>query len=91
VFQYGYAAPFYNVGNAVRTIVFDTKNQGTNNIYSLFTCLHGFDPDIYVIVGLNFGVLIAWVAVSCITMPFFVWLARRKEMKAMRQREEKDA
>ncbi|KAJ7901270.1 hypothetical protein B0H13DRAFT_2028515 [Mycena leptocephala] len=29
-------------------------------------------------VGLNFGVLIAWVAVSCLTLPLFQWFARRR-------------
>ncbi|EDR02880.1 uncharacterized protein LACBIDRAFT_308058 [Laccaria bicolor S238N-H82] len=27
VFRYGYAAPFYNVSRAMRTIVFGTKNE----------------------------------------------------------------
>jgi hypothetical protein len=29
-------------------------------------------------VGMNFGVLIAWVAISCITLPLFQWLVRRR-------------
>jgi hypothetical protein len=28
IFGYGYAAPFYNISRAVRTIVFGTKNTG---------------------------------------------------------------
>ncbi|KAJ7901276.1 hypothetical protein B0H13DRAFT_2028525 [Mycena leptocephala] len=32
-------------------------------------------------VGLNFGVLIAWVAVSCLTLPLFQWLARRGQRR----------
>ncbi|KAH7925949.1 hypothetical protein BV22DRAFT_399074 [Leucogyrophana mollusca] len=30
-------------------------------------------------VGLNFGVQIAWIVLSCITLPFFQWLSRRRE------------
>ncbi|KAJ7275932.1 hypothetical protein C8J57DRAFT_1177506 [Mycena rebaudengoi] len=56
IFGYGYAAPFYNISRAVRTIVFGTKNT----------------------VGLNFGILIAWIALSCLTMSLFQWLMRRK-------------
>ncbi|KAH7913173.1 hypothetical protein BJ138DRAFT_1171485 [Hygrophoropsis aurantiaca] len=31
-------------------------------------------------VGLNFGVQIAWIIVSCITLPFFQWFHRRREV-----------
>lgn len=30
IFHYGYAAPFYNVSRAFRTIAFNTKNQSKN-------------------------------------------------------------
>ncbi|KAG9316720.1 hypothetical protein JVU11DRAFT_2780 [Chiua virens] len=30
IFRYGYAMPFYNVSNTVRTVVFNTKNQSTS-------------------------------------------------------------
>ncbi|KAJ7627848.1 hypothetical protein DFH06DRAFT_1103085 [Mycena polygramma] len=33
-------------------------------------------------VGLNFGVIIAWVALSCITLPFFQWLMHRRRNAA---------
>ncbi|CAK5268026.1 unnamed protein product [Mycena citricolor] len=33
-------------------------------------------------IGLNFGVLLAWIAVSLITMPLFQFLARRRAFKA---------
>ncbi|KAJ6480684.1 hypothetical protein C8R47DRAFT_596020 [Mycena vitilis] len=56
VYRYGYAFPFYNISNAVRSIIFRTKNE----------------------VGLNFGVLIAWVALSCVTLTLFQWLTRRR-------------
>ncbi|KAJ7654865.1 hypothetical protein B0H17DRAFT_956677 [Mycena rosella] len=52
VYRYGYAAPFYNISRAVRSIVFRTKND----------------------LGLNFGILIAWVVISCITLPTFQWI-----------------
>ncbi|EPQ57389.1 hypothetical protein GLOTRDRAFT_58712 [Gloeophyllum trabeum ATCC 11539] len=63
IFRYGYAAPFYNVSRAVRTIVFSTRNQ----------------------VGLNFGVLFAWIAVSCLTIPLFQWFMRRQAMTEFRK------
>ncbi|KAF8886305.1 hypothetical protein BD779DRAFT_1530650 [Infundibulicybe gibba] len=31
--------------------------------------------------GLDFGVLIAWVVLSCITMSFFQWLVRRRQSR----------
>ncbi|KAF9077315.1 hypothetical protein BDP27DRAFT_1209087 [Rhodocollybia butyracea] len=33
--------------------------------------------------GLNFGILIAWVALSCITLPFFQWFMRRKHISEL--------
>lgn len=62
IYRYGYAAPFYNVSRAIRSIVFGTKNT----------------------LGLNFGVLIAWTAISCITMPLIQWYIRRKAIIAER-------
>jgi len=58
VFRYGYATPFYNVSKAVRTLLFNTKNE----------------------LGLNFGVLFAWIAVSLVTIPVFQTLVRRREV-----------
>ncbi|KIY45431.1 hypothetical protein FISHEDRAFT_66994 [Fistulina hepatica ATCC 64428] len=34
--------------------------------------------------GQNFGILIAWTVLSCITLPLFQWLVRRKEVNAAR-------
>ncbi|KAJ7478646.1 hypothetical protein B0H11DRAFT_2173659 [Mycena galericulata] len=34
--------------------------------------------------GTNFGVLIAWVVLSCITLPFFQWFRHRTVMAALR-------
>ncbi|TFK54205.1 hypothetical protein OE88DRAFT_1732894 [Heliocybe sulcata] len=67
IFRYGYAAPFYNVSRAVRTLVFRTRNQ----------------------VGLNFGVLFAWIAISCITIPLFQWFMRRKAVMEYRKQQQK--
>lgn len=36
-------------------------------------------------VALNFGVLITWVAISCVTLPIFQWYARRKQMAEAEQ------
>ncbi|KAJ7758967.1 hypothetical protein DFH07DRAFT_867947 [Mycena maculata] len=36
-------------------------------------------------VGLNFGVLIAWIAVSCVTLPLFQWLMHRRALAAQPQ------
>jgi len=33
--------------------------------------------------GLNFGILIAWVALSCITLPFFQWFMRRNHISEL--------
>lgn len=48
--------PFYNANRAVRTIIFNTKND----------------------LGMNFGILIAWIVVSMITISLSTWLYRRK-------------
>ncbi|KAG5641496.1 hypothetical protein DXG03_005093, partial [Asterophora parasitica] len=59
-FRYGYAMPFFNVSQAVRTIVFGTRNR----------------------VGENFGILIAWIIISCISLPLIQWFVRRREIAA---------
>ncbi|EKM78185.1 hypothetical protein AGABI1DRAFT_75662 [Agaricus bisporus var. burnettii JB137-S8] len=35
--------------------------------------------------GLNFGILIAWVVISCITLPLFQWLMWRRNQKAVQR------
>ncbi|KAI0821447.1 hypothetical protein BC629DRAFT_1587717 [Irpex lacteus] len=64
IFRYGYATPFYNVGNATRTILFGTRNQ----------------------VGLNFGVLFAWIGISLITIPLFQGMVRRGQVRDWRRK-----
>ncbi|KAI0298606.1 hypothetical protein BC826DRAFT_998341 [Russula brevipes] len=60
IYRYGYATPFYNVQQAVRTIVFGTRNQ----------------------LGLNFGVQIAWIAISWCTLIVFQYIKRRQAIRA---------
>ncbi|KAF8809225.1 hypothetical protein BYT27DRAFT_7094861 [Phlegmacium glaucopus] len=60
IYHYGYGAPFFNVSQSIRTIVFGTKNT----------------------LGQNFGVLIAWVTISCISLLLFQWHVRRKAVAA---------
>jgi hypothetical protein len=40
-------------------------------------------------VGLNFGILIAWIAISCITIPLAQYFVSRKELKEERQKQAK--
>ncbi|KAJ6631325.1 hypothetical protein B0H10DRAFT_1772417, partial [Mycena sp. CBHHK59/15] len=41
--------------------------------------------------GRNFGILIAWVALSCVTLPLFQWLMRRKMVFAQIEKVKEDA
>jgi hypothetical protein len=59
-YKYGLGFPVYNMSQAVRTIIFNTKNH----------------------LGRNFGVLLAWVALSLITLPVLQYLMRRREIAA---------
>lgn len=34
--------------------------------------------------GQNFGILIAWIVISFITLPLFAWIVRRRDIAAMR-------
>ncbi|KAG1878115.1 hypothetical protein DFJ58DRAFT_902993 [Suillus subalutaceus] len=34
-------------------------------------------------IGLNFGVQFSWILISCITLPIFQWLVRRRQIKAL--------
>ncbi|KAF8198762.1 hypothetical protein K438DRAFT_1759415 [Mycena galopus ATCC 62051] len=38
--------------------------------------------------GLNFGILLAWVMLSCITIPLFQWFVRRRLVAAQRKTEQ---
>ncbi|KAG5644036.1 hypothetical protein DXG03_009188 [Asterophora parasitica] len=43
---------------------------------------------LWIIVGQNFGILIAWGAISCITLPLVQWYVRRGDVAAERQAQE---
>ena len=40
-----------------------------------------------ILVGLNFGVLIAWSAISSVTMPLAQWYVRRQDIIVERKRD----
>ncbi|CAE6527088.1 unnamed protein product [Rhizoctonia solani] len=58
-YQYGHAFPVFNNSQAVRTILFATKNH----------------------LGLNAGVIIGWIVLSCVTIPLFTILMRRRDIR----------
>ncbi|KAG8735357.1 hypothetical protein FRC11_003316 [Ceratobasidium sp. 423] len=58
-YEYGHAFPVFNNSQAVRTILFATKNH----------------------LGLNAGVIIGWIALSCITIPLFTILMRKRDIR----------
>ncbi|KAF8596973.1 hypothetical protein BDV93DRAFT_500004 [Ceratobasidium sp. AG-I] len=59
-YRYGYGFPIFNNVQAVRTILFKTKNH----------------------LGLNAGVILCWVVLSCITIPVFTIMMRRQDVRA---------
>lgn len=71
--------PFYNVSHAIRSIIFGTKNTRTFAFALEFDLIPIYNHEL---VGLNFGVLIAWTAISCITMPLIQWFVRRRDVIA---------
>lgn len=83
IFRYGYAAPFYNLSNATRTILFRTKNQ--RECPPLPPAIHHADCTQ---VGLNFGVLFAWIGISLITLPLLQIYVRRQQVRAWERQQE---
>lgn len=77
VYRYGYAFPFYNVSRAIRAIIFTTKNDRA------WFSTNSWRNDLLtrVVVGLNFGILVAWVVLSCFTVSLFQWLVRRRAVQ----------
>jgi hypothetical protein len=77
--------PFYNVSQGVRVIAFGTENK--------CTCFSSVGMQNYLTaysqVGLYFGILIAWTAVSVITLPLSIilvrWIRARRAAKAQAQ------
>ncbi|PPQ93065.1 hypothetical protein CVT25_011941 [Psilocybe cyanescens] len=86
IFHYGYAMPFYNFSKAVRTIVFGTRD--TSHVLEHeardLTRSH-INP-----LGLNIGVLLAWILVSCVTLTGFQWSQRRRDVNEMRKKAVKE-
>ncbi|KAG8933505.1 hypothetical protein FRC02_011705 [Tulasnella sp. 418] len=58
-YRYGLGFPVYNLGHAVRTIVFNTKNT----------------------LGKDAAILLGWIVLSCITIPVFTWIERRRRIR----------
>jgi hypothetical protein len=78
IYRYGYAMPFYNVSRGIRSIIFGTKNTRTFVLVTPNSSLiYDRKP-----VGLNFGVLIAWIAISCIALVMIQWFVRRRAVIA---------
>lgn len=59
-YRYGYGFPVFNLSQAVRTIIFNTKSH----------------------LGLNAGVIIAWIFLNFFTITLFTWYMRRPAVKA---------
>ncbi len=57
IYRYGYAFPFYNISGAIRTIIFGTKNERKHPCFHVYSIRYSRDH----LVGLHFGILLAWV------------------------------
>ena len=68
IYSYGWAAPFYNVSNSVRAIAFGTRDTRELQLYAFMYS--------HLLVGFNFGILLVWVAMSCISLVFLQWFVR---------------
>jgi hypothetical protein len=77
LYNYGHAAPFYQISRGVRAIVFGTKND-CESISSLRMGQHRT----MLSVGMNFGILSAWILISCISLPLIQWYGRKREVAA---------
>jgi hypothetical protein len=77
VFKYSYAMPFYNLSRAVLTICFNTRNQSTYSQPSFDIQSNEF------IVGLDFGVQVAWIAVSSCTIVLFQWFVVKRAKRGL--------
>ncbi|KAK9314459.1 hypothetical protein V1522DRAFT_458758 [Lipomyces starkeyi] len=53
IYRYGYAFPIKNICDAIKTVLFNTKDM----------------------LGLNIGVLVAWIAVNTFLLPFCIWFS----------------
>jgi hypothetical protein len=73
--------PFYNVQQTVRAVIFGTRNQSASSRIGQFSNLLTI---LACVVGLNFGVEIAWILVSFCTMTGFQYIKRRQAIRAHR-------
>lgn len=77
IYHYGYGAPFFNVSQAVRAIVFGTKNK--RRFEKMGPTGRWFIGFIF-IVGQNFGVLFIWITFAIIALVLIQWYVRRKDV-----------
>jgi hypothetical protein len=63
----------------MRTIIFGTKNERSSYLSSFLSA--EVDETVF-LVAMHFGVLIVWIAISCITLPLIQWFARRRDERA---------
>ena len=78
-YGYGYAAPLYYVSRSIRTIVFGTKSH-SEYFFPLIVIVSWIDF-FFLLVGLAFGVLLTWTAISCISLPLIQWYVRRRSRR----------
>lgn len=83
VYRYGYAMPFYNVQQTIRSLIFGTRNQSAC-AFLIFTHSTVSTKNLIWIdaVGLNFGVQIAWIILSWCTLVLFQLFMRRRAARA---------
>lgn len=87
-YHYGYGVPYYNITRIVRTIVFGTRNSRTCSfLFSSFVSWRFLCLLLIVscTVGLNFGVLLAWVLIGMLNMTAVQWYVRRQDIMALRK------
>jgi len=61
----------------MRTIIFGTKNER-----SYLSSLSSEVDETVFLVGMHFGILIVWIAISCITLPLIQWFMRWRDERA---------
>lgn len=83
-YRYGYGVPFYSINTAVRTIIFGTKNKRASPLPLSPPSDPQLTPSV-VAVGQNFGILLAWIVISLISLPLFAFIVRRHDVAAWRR------
>jgi len=83
VYRYGYAMPFYNVQQTIRSLIFGTRNQSACDFLILYAPDRSTKNLTWIdAVGLNFGVQIAWILLSWCTLVLFQLVMRRRAARA---------